>query len=161
MIKLLRIDERLIHGQVANQWARQLGVDAIVVANDEASKNDLVKMSLHMAAPQGVKVAVVTIEKAIAQLNDPRSAPLTIFIVVNAPEDALKIVKNVQNIPYVNIGNFGRINREKMNRKRFADNLYANDQEIQALKDLLHTGIDCEYRVLSSDPKIEVSALIQ
>ena len=48
-----------------------------------------------------------------------------------------------------------------MNRKRFADNLYANDQEIQTLKDLLHTGIDCEYRVLSSDPKIEVSALIQ
>jgi len=55
MIKLLRIDERLIHGQVANQWARQLAVNAIVVANDVAAQNEVVKMSLHMAAPDGIK----------------------------------------------------------------------------------------------------------
>ena len=62
MIKLLRIDERLIHGQVANQWARQLAVDAIVVANDRAATNDLVKTSLKMAAPQGIKVVIKKVE---------------------------------------------------------------------------------------------------
>jgi mannose/fructose/N-acetylgalactosamine-specific phosphotransferase system component IIB len=160
MIKLLRIDERLIHGQVANQWARQLAVNAIVVANDAAAQNDLIKMSLHMAAPDGMKVVVRTVQDAIVQLNDPRSSGLTIFVVVNCPQDALEIVKNVKGIPYVNVGNFGRVNKDKMNRKTFSDSLYANEDEIKAFREIIATGIDCEYRMLTTDPKTSLAALI-
>ena len=39
MIKLFRIDERLIHGQIAIKWSRHTGVDSIVVANDHAAAN--------------------------------------------------------------------------------------------------------------------------
>jgi len=160
MIKLLRIDERLIHGQVANQWARQLAVNAIVVANDAAASNELVKMSLHMAAPEGIKVVVRSVKDAIAQLNDPRSGPLSIFVVVNCPEDALAIVKNVKGVPYLNVGNFGRVNKDKMNRRAFADSLYANDDEIRTFREIIATGIDCEVRMLSSDPKVSLASLI-
>lgn len=161
MIKLLRIDERLIHGQVANQWSRQLGVNAIVVANDEAANNELVKTTLHMAAPDGIKVVVQTLKGAIKQLNDPRAEKLSIFVVVNCPKDALELVKNVKGIPYVNVGNFGRINKEKMNRKRYADSLYANEEEVNQLKEIIATGMDCEYRMLASDPKVSVASLLK
>ncbi|MCH4206988.1 MAG: PTS sugar transporter subunit IIB [Solobacterium sp.] len=161
MIKLLRIDERLIHGQVANQWARQLAVNAIVVANDTAAGNDLMKMSLHMAAPDGVKVVVRSVKDAISQLNDPRSAGLSIFVVVNCPADALEIVKNVKDIPYVNVGNFGRINKDKMNRKTYADSLYANEDEVKQMQEMIATGVDCEYRMLTTDPKVSLSSLLK
>lgn len=161
MIKLLRIDERLIHGQVANQWARQLGVNAIVVANDSAASNELVCMSLKMAAPGGIKVVIKSVKDAISQLNDPRAAHLLIFVVVNSPEDALEIVKNVKGIPYVNVGNFGRVNQEKSHRRKFSDSLYANEQEIEVFKEILKTGIDCEIRMLTTDPKVSLKSQIE
>ncbi|WP_102341825.1 PTS system mannose/fructose/N-acetylgalactosamine-transporter subunit IIB [Galactobacillus timonensis] len=160
MIKLLRIDERLIHGQVANQWARQLAVDAIVVANDEAAANELIRMSLHMAAPDGMKVAVKSVHGAIEQLNDPRAAGMQIFVVVNCPKDALEIAKNVKGIPYINVGNFGRVNKETMHRQRYADSLYANEEEVRQLRELIATGIDCEYRMLTTDKKTELADII-
>jgi PTS system mannose-specific IIB component len=43
MIKLIRLDERLIHGQVAIRWSKYLGVDRILVLNDEAAKNAWLK----------------------------------------------------------------------------------------------------------------------
>lgn len=160
MIKLMRIDERLIHGQVANDWSRKLAVNAIVVANDEAATNDLIKTSLRMAAPQGIKVVIKTIDEAIRQLNDPRAAHLQIFVVVNCPEDALKIAKNVSGIPYLNVGNFGRINKDKMNRYQLTDNLYVNDAEADVFREILATGLDCEFRTLISDSKVSLQSLI-
>lgn len=47
MIKLFRIDERLIHGQIAIKWSRHTGVDSIVVANDHAAANVMIQKSLH------------------------------------------------------------------------------------------------------------------
>jgi len=160
MIKLLRIDERLIHGQVANQWARQLAVNAIVVANDMAASTELTRMSLHMAAPEGIKVVVQSVDDAIKTLNDPRAASMSIFVVVNNPQDALKLVKNVKGIPYVNVGNFGRVNKDKMNRRTFSDSLYANDDEVEAFRQIVATGMECEVRMLSSDPKVSITSLI-
>lgn len=160
MIKLLRIDERLIHGQVANQWARQLAVNAIVVANDVAAQNEVVKMSLHMAAPDGIKVVVKTVKDAIKQLNDPRANSLSIFVVVNCPEDAYEIIENVPSVPYLNVGNFGRVNKDKMNRKTYADSLYANEQEIETFRKIIATGIDCEVRMLTSDKKVSLTSII-
>ena len=160
MIKLLRIDERMIHRQVANQWARQLSVDAIVVANDEAATNDLIKMSLKMAAPQGIKVVIKKVEDAISQLNDPRAKNLSIFVVVNCPQDALKLVLSVPDIPYVNVGNFGRVNLAKMNRKQYNDSLFANEEEVAILNKIIDTGIDCEVRMLTTDPKVSLKSLI-
>lgn len=51
MIKMLRIDDRLIHGQIAVVWSKELGVDRIVVANDKVAVNDVQKATLKMAAP--------------------------------------------------------------------------------------------------------------
>ena len=55
MIALLRIDERLIHGQVATSWSKALDIDTIVCASDEAAQNPLKKKMLLIAAPPGKK----------------------------------------------------------------------------------------------------------
>lgn len=99
MIQLLRIDERLIHGQVATAWTRQLGITAVVVANDEAAANELVTMTLRMATPPGIKVAVKTVREAVSLFHDKRTAGLKILIVVDKPCDALKLVRQVPGIP--------------------------------------------------------------
>ena len=61
MIKLLRLDERMIHGQVAIKWSRHLSVDRIVVANDGAASNPIIQKSLMMAEPSTCKVAIKSV----------------------------------------------------------------------------------------------------
>ena len=72
MVKQLRIDEQLIHGQITTQWSKVLSIDAIVVANDAAANDEMMRKVLLMTAPAGKKVTVRTVEKAIQLLSDPR-----------------------------------------------------------------------------------------
>lgn len=99
MIKLFRIDERLIHGQIAIKWSRHTGVDSIVVANDNAAASPMIQKSLKMAAPPGIKTVIKTLDSAITTLNDPRCEPLKVLVLVNSPADALKMVQNVGESP--------------------------------------------------------------
>ena len=49
MIKLFRVDHRLLHGQVAFSWTSALGADCILIANDAVMKDDLRKTSIKLA----------------------------------------------------------------------------------------------------------------
>ena len=89
MIVQLRLDERLIHGQITTAWSRFLDVGAIVVANDKLSKDQLATQVLLMSAPAGKKVAVKSIEDAIKLLSDPRSEKMRILTIVDNPADAV------------------------------------------------------------------------
>ena len=109
MIKWVRLDERMIHGQIATKWSRTLGVDRIVVADDTAAASDIMQKSLMMAAPATCKTAIVTVDKAVSLCNDPRAAGLKILLIVSTPENLLRVAKEVKDIPQINVGNYGRV----------------------------------------------------
>ena len=88
MIKLLRVDDRLIHGQVATTWTKTLQADSIIVANDEVIHNELQIIALKLAVPAGMKVAIRSVEDAIGLLQNPKARSMKIFVVVNHPRDA-------------------------------------------------------------------------
>ena len=147
MIKLFRIDERLIHGQIAIKWSRHTGVDHIVVANDSA----------------GIKTAIKTVDDSIKLLNDPRCEGLKILVLVNCPSDALKVVKAVSGIPYINVGNYGRVAPEKPGkpRKAYGNNIYCDDDEIQEFRELLATGLKCEYQTTPEEPVEDLAKVLK
>ena len=162
MIEALRIDERLIHGQVANQWSKALGFEAIVVANDQATTDRIMQTALRMAAPGGsIKIVIKTVDDAIKLLNDPRCAPMKIFVVCNNPFDALKLIKGVKDINCVNVGNFGRVGYEGAHRARFNESIYANEEEVACFKEMIATGVECNYRMLPDQPKISLASVIK
>ena len=148
MISLFRIDERLIHGQIAIKWSRHTGVSHIVVANDAASESPLIQKTLRMAAPAGIKTAIKSVDDAIDLLNDDRCKNLKILVLVNSPSDAVKVVNSVSDIPYINVGNYGRIAPVKPNmpRKRYGNNIYCDDIEVEEFKQLVATGLKCIYQ---------------
>lgn len=73
MVELCRIDDRLLHGQVAVTWVGAVAPEAILIANDEAATNEMSKLALKMAKPAGVKLAIKTVDDAIALLNNPNA----------------------------------------------------------------------------------------
>lgn len=51
MILLLRVDHRLLHGQVAFSWTQTLGADCILIANDAVAGDELRKTTMKLAKP--------------------------------------------------------------------------------------------------------------
>ena len=72
MLAQLRVDDRLIHGQVAVVWTKELNTPLLVVANDNAAKNKVMQMTLKMAVPTGTKLLIRSVDDAIKIFNDPR-----------------------------------------------------------------------------------------
>lgn len=93
MIKLLRVDERLIHGQVAFAWTNSLKADCILIVNDAVAADKLRSNSLKMAAPAGVKFVVKTLKDAIPLLNGTKTDKYKLFLIVDNTSDALELVK--------------------------------------------------------------------
>lgn len=162
MIKMLRLDERMIHGQVAIKWSRHLSVDRIIVASDSASSNEVIQKSLMMAAPPTVKVAIKSVEQAIEILNDARCDSLKILVIAALIDDVLAIVKEVKNIPLVNIGNYGRIAAKQGTdtRKSFGHNLYLYPSEEKQLSDLIGSNIETIYQTTPDDAPIPLKKVL-
>ena len=109
MIVCLRVDERLIHGQVAMTWTKELKLHGLVVASDEAASNELQKMSLKMAVPEGIKCIIKSVEGVSSILDDPRSEKMRLMVLVPTVRDAVTLCKKYKNIEMVNLGNAGKM----------------------------------------------------
>lgn len=146
MISLVRIDDRLIHGQVAVVWTKYLGVSRIIVANNRVAQNDSQKMALSLAVPSGVKAFFKTIDDTVGILSDSRSEKMKILVIVDSPQDALQLCNKLPNkINSINIGNYGRINNMNGDKKeQLADNLFVTDDDKKYL-DLLCQKVDNVY----------------
>lgn len=110
MIAALRVDERLIHGQITMSWSKALKLKGIVVANDKAASDDMQKMMLKMAAPSDLKTIILSVDNAIDLLNDKRSKNMRLLVITTTVKDALTIADKVKEKPeQVNIGNAGKM----------------------------------------------------
>lgn len=102
MIKHLRIDNRLIHGQVAVAWQKYINAKSIIVCNDAVAKDPIQKMALPLAARES-KVLVFSIEETLQYEKDHPDESL--FVIAKFPSDALAILKTGVAVESVNVGN--------------------------------------------------------
>ena len=161
MISMIRIDDRLIHGQVAFVWTKHLGVNRIIVANDSVAKNDIQKISLKMAVPDTTKCSILTLDEAINVLNDPRAKSLKILIVVNNPTDARKIIEKVDDVPYVNISNYGLLSRDLSAKTKVTDTIYVTEDDIEEFNKIFKYGKKVEYQVVPTSPVKSLEGLLK
>lgn len=98
MIKLLRVDDRLIHGQVAVSWTSYLGADTLVVANDKATTDKLMQMAFNMAKPPQAVLSIKSLDGAVTVVNNPKHAARTIFMVTASVEDARYLMEKCPSI---------------------------------------------------------------
>lgn len=137
-ITALRVDDRLIHGQVAMTWTKQLAVQGIVVANDEAANDNTQKMALKMAVPGGIKSLIKPVDEAIRILNNPKASRMRILVLTRTVKDALKIRQSVGEIGFLNVGNTGRFDGVDVSEKLvLTPTIMLTKAEQQALKELV------------------------
>lgn len=148
-MKLLRVDHRLLHGQVGFVWTNALNVDAILIANDSAATDKFRKTAIRLAKPSGVKLVINTVRKAINVINAGKTDQYNLMIIVENIEDAREIALNCNRIKSVNLGGAKHTEDAKQLGKAF----YVTKKEEEYVQDLLNEGIEVEVRQLPNDNK--------
>ena len=138
-ILLTRIDNRLIHGQVATQWTSTIGANLILVANDEVAGNKMRQKLMDMAAPQGVATRYFSIQKTIDVIHKA-AARQHICLIVENPEDALRLVKGGVPIKKLNIGNM----HMSEGKRQVATSVAVNDEDVAAFLKFLRHALELD-----------------
>jgi PTS system mannose-specific IIB component len=149
VIALVRVDNRLLHGQVLETWIPRLRARAVVVADDEAAASPLARAAMTLCVPPEV-------ETAIEPLGQVRFAELAA-----RPEPVLVLVREVAALtraralgltpaqaPRLNLGNVHFVE----GRRPVSPSVFLSGEELAALKALAAAGFEVEARAIPSDP---------
>ena len=153
MIKKLRVDYRLVHGQVAISWSRARGGDCILVANDEVAKDEMRQSMLRISKPQGIKLVIKSMEDSIKAIKSGVTDKYKLFIVVNNVKDVERLTDAVPEINDVNLGVLPAVEGSRALSK--AINVTADDTE--TLKHLLSKGIRMEIQQVPTETAVKVT----
>lgn len=155
-IGLARIDDRLIHGQVATRWTKETNVSRIIVVSDEVAADHVRKTLLTQVAPPGVTAHVVDVAKAIRVWNNPKYAGERVMLLFTNPTDVWRLVEGGVDIRSVNIGGMAfRQGKTQVNNAVSID-----EKDIEAFKKLNDRGIELEVRKVSTDSQLKMMDLI-
>ena len=146
-----RIDERLIHGQVAGIWTTSLNTQRIIVANDEAAADDLQRSSLRMAAPSTMRLSILPVAKAAENINAGKYGLQRIFLLFKNPTDVLKFVQAGGKLETLNVGNMSY----KEGSIEVTKSIKVMPEEAEVFKEISATGIKITAQLVPSEPAID------
>ncbi len=149
-IVFTRVDNRLIHGQVANLWVKSVPCNLVVVVDDETANNEVLKAVMKMTTDSvGVGVRFFTIEKTINTISKA-SANQQIMIVAKTIQTIRKLVEGGVNIKECNVGNM-HYSEGKTRYKE--DHIYVDQQDLDDIEYLKQKGLNVYIQVFPGDTK--------
>lgn len=152
----VRIDERLIHGQVATAWCKAVEATRIMIIDDEVIKDPLQKMALKSAVPVGMKLSLLNIEKAVANLKTDKYEGQNVFIVVKKPEVIEALVNDGIPIQEVIVGNMAA----KEGSMVLYRTVSITSKDEQALRQIISAGIPIYLQMVPKDKKIAIGEIL-
>ncbi|WP_080146881.1 mannose/fructose/sorbose PTS transporter subunit IIA [Marinilactibacillus piezotolerans] len=156
-IGLARVDSRLLHGQVATAWSKDVNPTRIIVVSDEVSKDELRKSLITQAAPPGVKANVIPIDKMIEIWNDPRFGKTKALLLFENPTDVLRVVEGGVELEEVNVGSMAHSEGKVM-----INNVLSVDQkDVDAFEKLKSYGVKFDVRKVPADQRKNMEELLR
>ena len=156
MIKMTRVDHRLLHGQVAFTWIRQVGADCILIANDAVAKDELRMSVLRMAKPQGVKLVMKSVDDSIKALASGVTDKYNLFIITESIEDAWRLCKAVPAIRELNIDGV----KVEDGKRQISEAVFVSDEECARIRELDAAGVHVFVQMTPSERSDEAMKLI-
>lgn len=130
-IKMMRIDERLIHGQ-GQLWLNSLGCNLVIVADDAASEDKIQQTLMKTVVPKSIGMRFFSIAKTCEVIY--KAAPeQKIFIVCKSTESALKLIQGGVPVKEINIGNI----HNKAGKEMITRSIYFGDDDKKAVKEMI------------------------
>jgi len=156
-LTLLRVDDRLIHGQVVEGWVPHLKVDLVVVVSDAAAADEIQTALMKMALPSSIGLLVLPVAEAAAALNAPQMAARKALVLVPGPVEALALVEKGVAVDRVNVGGLHyTVGKVQLGRALFLD-----EKDRLALRALAAKGVRLDGRDLPGDDEEDLTAALE
>ncbi|APU70582.1 PTS mannose transporter subunit IIAB [Companilactobacillus crustorum] len=153
----VRIDERLIHGQVANLWTTKLQASRIMVVDNEIIKSDIQKTALKLAKPAGVNLSILGTKKSSANILAGKYDSQKVFLVVKRPETLVEMIKNGVKFDTINVGNMS----QKDDSQHLTQSINVTDADYDAFHEILDAGVKITAQMVPSDPIKDFASILK
>jgi PTS system mannose-specific IIB component len=153
-IVLARVDNRLVHGQILSAWVPALSAEGVLVIDDEAARNTLVRSAMEIAIPPDLGFDVVPVAQgrdAVARL--PASGR-TVLLFRDIAE-AARAVDSGLRLPRLNLGNI----HFSHGRVPVTQAVHLSTEEIGQLESLESKGVPVELKTLPGDPGVGLAEM--
>ena len=160
MIQLLRVDLRLLHGQVAVCWVQGLGSDCIFCVGDHVANDQVWKTTLKMGKPAGCKLVIKDMAHAIEAINSGVTDKYKMIICVATIAEAKQLIEGCPQITSVNLGNTKPKDEKRPDARKVSRQIFLTAAEEQDVRDLLGRGVEVEIRPLADDPKVDIASVL-
>ena len=155
MIKLLRVDHRLLHGQVAMTWTQELDTNCILIACDAVVKDDVRKTTLKLARPAGVKLVIKSVDDSIEALRSGVTDKYKLFVVCETIQQAGAVAK-AMGVKKINLGNVAF----SENARQVSTSVFLTPETEAYVKELLGEGYELFIQMIPADAKTDAAKVI-
>jgi PTS system mannose-specific IIB component len=153
LISLVRVDNRLIHGQVVEAWLPHLKVTRVVVADDEAANSELTRAAMGLAVQPDIEVKILPVaEVDFAALA--ADSTKTLVLVRDVAQLLLARERGLGNAP-VNLGNV----HHRADRRAVTPSVFLSLEELSGLKLLSESGVEVEARAVPNERAVTLAEL--
>lgn len=152
----VRIDERLIHGQIMTSWLRLYDANVVLIIDRASATNSFLKRILFAAAPKNIELLVMTEQEAAEYLKEEAAPGEKVFILTKVPRPLLEMIQCGIVFDEIILGNMGG----SAGRKPFNRNISASLEEIQDFRDICKEGVNIYCQMVPSDSKEDIKSLL-
>lgn len=146
MLKLTRLDERLVHGQIINNWCTSEDITEIIVINKEVANNEMRKTIIEMSVPEGINILFCDVSQAL-EIYEEESKFERLMLVFGNPFEILEFIEKGGKLTDLNIGGMSF----RKDRKKLSTAVYVSSEELEILKKIAAKNIRLEIRLLPTD----------
>ncbi len=153
----VRIDSRLLHGQVATNWAKSVGCNRIIVVSDNVAHDQMRKSLIVEAAPPGVKANVTTLDRFAEAYHDTRMGNVRALVLFENPADALELVAKGVPIEHINFGSLAH----KAGKTMLSQAIAMDKTDAKAVLALKAEGVTFDTKQVPSSGSDDLFKLIE
>jgi len=147
---ILRVDDRLIHGQVIAGWVRPLGIKVIILASDKLYQDEWACQAYRLAVPAGIEFNCISIKECIKLVNNTNKK--SVMVIVESVTAASDLLKEGLKVKEVNIGGLCF----KEGTREIAPYIYLTPEDIESVVYLYQSGVRVIGKQLPNSAAIDV-----
>ncbi len=153
----VRIDDRLIHGQVCGYWIPQYSLERIAIVDDEIVNDETRKTALKFGMPEKCKLSIFNSEKAADKFNRKIDEGIRVMILCNSPQPLLRMAEYGYLVDHITVGNMAT----KPDAIQLEKNTFVSSKEKEAFAKLIDRGVKVYIQNTPSDARKDVTEILK
>lgn len=156
-IVLIRIDDRLIHGQIIEGWLKTVHADRILVVSSDVVNDEVQKQLMGLAVPENIKLTIAGVKDSVEIINTGHDTRERILVLVPDIETVLKMIELKVDIESLNLGGL----HWSQGKTQYLKAVSLDEKDIEHLKEIKKRGIEIESRALPLDDRLDILKFIE